>query len=747
MARFWPRSSAGRRGAIVAVAGIVTLCLAIGLTVGARGALNRLSYQVFDAYQRLSPRAAGDPAVAVIDIDEPSIAALGQWPWPRDRMAELLERAVQSGAAVVALDIAFSEPDRTSLGQAVRALEAMGAVVALPQGGEVADNDAAFAEAIGRHPVVLGVALSNETTTAIARPKAGFSYGGSDPRGYLPQYDGGVGNLPAFSEAARGIGNFAYTLSADSVVRSMPLVVDTPVGLYPALSIEALRVAMGASGFVIRSSDASGEIGLGRDGADMLGLKVADFEVPTGPRGEFWLHYSGMPTMPVIPAAALFDPAQAAANRTALEGRIVLVGTSAIGLRDIVATPISPAWPGVKVHAEVIDQIITQSFLNRPEWALGAEIAAAFVAGLLLIALVVWGGPVLSSLALCLMLAGGAAVSWYGFSRMGLLLDPVLPALCLLAVFLTTAPLLILLGNREKQFVRRAFGQYLSPTLVNRLSENPGALELGGEERELTVLFSDIRGFTSLSETLDPTRLTALLNGLLTPMTDVLLEHEATIDKYIGDAIMAFWNAPLEIADHPRKACLAALGMARAVEDTAQQTGRDIRVGIGLHSGPACVGNLGSIRRFSYSAIGDSVNLAARIEGLTKQYGIAIAVSETIRDAAPDLAFIELDRVSVVGRKAPVTIYALLGDATEAKSASFLARRREVALILAAYRARDFSSVLKLLSESGQEGDNRLAGLYRLYHERASALVDEPEDGFARDENGNWDGVHHAKSK
>ncbi|MFD2842302.1 adenylate/guanylate cyclase domain-containing protein [Paracoccus cavernae] len=250
-----------------------------------------------------------------------------------------------------------------------------------------------------------------------------------------------------------------------------------------------------------------------------------------------------------------------------------------------------------------------------------------------------------------------------------------------------------------------------------------------------------------MSETLDPTTLTALLNGLLTPMTDVLLEQEATIDKYIGDAIMAFWNAPLAIADHPRKACLAALGMIAAVERMGRETGRDIRVGIGLHSGPACVGNLGSIRRFSYSAIGDSVNLCARIEGLTKQYGIAIAVSETTRAAAPELAFIEIDRVSVVGRKKPVTIYALLGDAEAAKDAGFRAGQSAFAAFLMHYRARNFSSALKLLTDSELSSDRRLSGVYRLYQERIADLVGGPLDEFERDEDGNWNGVYYARSK
>ncbi|AGT11165.1 CHASE2 domain-containing protein [Paracoccus aminophilus] len=743
MIRLWPSSPVGRRRAGVSLAGLATLLLALFAATLFQPWRERLTFQVFDAYQRLAPRAATDPAVAVVDIDEASIAALGQWPWPRGTVADLVDRLGGMGAAAIAFDMSFSEPDRTSLDQAVTRLRNMGASINLPDGGAALNSDAAFAAAIARNPVVLGVALNNETRTPPPKPRAGFAFGGSDPLSYLPHFTGSIGNIAPLTAAATGIGSFSFVPSSDNIVRTMPLVVATEEGLFPALNVEALRVAQGASSFVLRSTDASGE--LGGSGGAMTALKVGTLSAPTDADGRLWLHFSGMPRMPVIPAADVLDPTKAAVIEPEISGRIVLIGTSAIGLRDIVATPISRSWPGVKVHAEVIDQIINQSFLTRPDWAPGAELTVAVLASVVLIGIVALLGPVLSSLGLGLLLAAVAGLSWISFNRFGLLLDPVLPVLCLIAVFGLTAPLLIALTNREKLFVRSAFGRYLSPTLVDRLSDDPSALRLGGEARELTVLFSDIRGFTTLSERLDPTALTALLNGFLTPMTDVLLAHEATIDKYIGDAIMAFWNAPLEIEGHERKACLAALAMAEAVERMNRERGSEIRIGVGLHRGMACVGNLGSIQRFSYSAIGDTVNLASRVEGLTKQYGVSIAVTEAVRAAVSeatgeDLAFLELDRVRVVGRAAPVALFALLGDENQARQPAFYDWRLAHEAFLAAYRAGDFATATTRLAALRTRAEPGLQGLYEQYHERITNLLAKPPGP-------DWDGVYTAKSK
>lgn len=711
--------------------GLAAMAAVLMAVLVARAPLDRLGHLVFDAYQRAAPRTATpDPGVALVDIDEASIAHIGQWPWPRDVMAALVERLTRMGAAAIAFDMSFSEPDRSSLGVIARRLEGRGIALDLPQDPAAIDNDLAFANVIARGPVVLGVALSNENHRVMTPSPAGFSFAGGDPRAYLPTFSGGLENVPALTAAASGIGSFSFPSGDDTVIRSMPLVAAAGPDLFPGLALEALRVGQGARGFVLRSGDVRG-------GGGLDAVKVGALELPSDAEGRFWLHYSGMPNMPVIPAASLLDP-DSAATVADVEGRVVIVGTSAIGLRDIVATPLRAGVPGMFVHAELVDQAMTQSFLTRPDWARGAELVVAALAGLALLALLLTTGPALSGAAYLTLGAACLYGSWQAFVRHGQLLDPVPPLLMLTVVFLTVLPILLLLGNRERRFVRSAFGLYLSPALVERLSQDPASLRLGGETRDVTVLFSDIRGFTTLSEHLGPDALTELLNGFLTPMTDVLLNHDATIDKYIGDAIMAFWNAPLEISDHARKACHAALGMQAAVAALNAARGTDLHIGIGLHRGQACVGNLGSAQRFSYSAIGDTVNLASRVEGLTKLYGQTILISDAVLATAGPLAALEVDRVRVVGRAAPVTLYTLLGDETMAQADAFRALARDHDAWLRAYRVGDFRDAQARLSALA-DAPSALMPLHEVYRDRLAALLADPP--------AQWDGVFRATAK
>lgn len=735
------RSSADRRrGRLVWLVGLVAISFVILLKAWGQTPLERLTPLVFDLYQRLDPRPEAGAPVAVVDIDEASIAELGQWPWSRAIVARLVDRLGEMGVATIAFDVVFSEPDRTSLAQAAADLSNAGVPVDLPPEIAARDNDAILAESFSRNSVTAGFVISDATGGTIAPPKAGFSFGGADPTTYLPPFGGGVVNLPELTQAAQGMGFFSFSRTIDGIVRSIPLVALSQGRLYPSLSVEALRVAQGAGSFVIRSTGASGEIDTGV--AAMTALRTGALDVPTGPDGEFWVYFSGLPTMPVVPARAILsdDPSELASAAAGLEGRIVLVGTSAVGLRDLVATPVSSSLPGVLVHAEIIDQIVGQMFLARPDWAEGAETAAGILLGLLLVLVAARAGAIPTTTAAGLLLAASAGLSWYAFSVQRLLIDPILPAAVIAMVFFVTMPLLLLLTDREKQFVRGAFGRYLAPSLVERLADNPNALKLGGEMRDLTILFSDIRGFTTLSEKLDPDELTALLNGFLTPMTDVLLESQATIDKYMGDAIMAFWNAPLDIEAHPRRACLAALAMVERLETLNREREVPLAIGIGLHRGPACVGNLGSIQRFSYSAIGDSVNLASRVEGLTKGYGVSILVTETVQREAADLAYLEVDRVGVVGRAEPITVYALLGDAALATSQAFRDLSDNHDRMLAAYRRVDLDGAAAALQEARATAPGQLAGLYDLYAERIAAFrTDPPPAG--------WDGVYRATKK
>ena len=731
-------AGARRRSRLVTGFGLAAIAAAVALAALGVTPLDRLSPLVFDAYQRLQPRAEAGAPVTVVDIDEASIRRLGQWPWPRDTLAAMVDRLTELGAAAIAFDMVFPEPDRSSLARVAGELERAGATVVLPADRTALDNDLMLAEAFARGSVVAGIAISGETASTLPAPRAGFAFGGADPKSYLPDFRGGVSNLAPLTEAARGFGFFSFPPTHDGVVRSIPLVASAQGSLYPALSLETLRVAQGASSILVRSTGASGEADTGAPA--MVAVRTGALEIPTGPGGELWIYHSGLPSMPVVPAARLLDPAAGAELAAAVEGRIVLIGTSAVGLRDLVVTPLQQGVAGVRVHAEAIDQVMAGVALSRPDWAFGAEIVAAILLGGVLILLARRAGAVACTLGALVLVAAAVGLSWGAFSGGLLLIDPLLPAGTVTAVFVVSMPLLLLLTDREKQQVRDAFGHYLAPALVERLADDPRALRLGGETRELTVLFSDIRGFTALSETLDPDELTALLNGFLTPMTEVLLSSEATIDKYMGDAVMAFWNAPLDIAGHPRKACLAALAMLEALDRLNAGRAAPLAIGIGLHTGPACVGNLGSAQRFSYSAIGDGVNLASRVEGLTKTYGVAVLVTEATRTAAGDLAFLEVDRVRVVGRDRAVTVFALLGDAAHAASDAFRDVATRHARYLAAWRAGDRDTARITLADARRTAPPALARLYAAYAARIDLMPAGPAPA-------DWDGTIDARTK
>lgn len=726
-----------RETLIVWLYGMVALVACLSAALYTQTILDRLTFLVFDVYQRVQPRPESGAPIVLVDIDETSINALGQWPWPRTVLADIVNRLHDMGAATVAFDMVFPEPDRTSLDRVADELKRAGISVQVPPGAQT-NNDAVLRDALAAANAVSGIAITDESTGGLPKPKAGFAFGGDDPRSFLTARSGGLANLPMLDEAAKGIGFFSFPPSPDGIIREIPIVTRVGDDLYPALSIEALRVAQGASGFVLRTSGSSGENGAGEQA--LTAIKAGDFELATGPQGEFWIYYSTLPGMLTVSAAQLLQPQLAPSIAERINGAIVIIGTSAIGLRDIVATPVAASMPGMRVHAEILDQVIGGTFLSRPDWARGAEVTLAFGLGVLLIASVRGAGALTAAAIAIFFITAAAAVSWYAFSLWRMLLDPILPAAAVAAVFSVTMPVLLLLTSREKKFVRSAFSLYLAPSLVERLAEDPSMLSLGGELRELTVLFCDIRGFTSISEKLDPQELTTLLNSFLTPMSDVLLKSEATIDKYMGDAIMAFWNAPMEILDHRRRACLAALKMLQALDVLNKRSSHDLKIGIGLNTGNCCVGNLGSSQRFSYSAIGDGVNVASRIEGMSKEYGLPILLSETVAEGAPDLAIIPIDVVQVVGRAEAVTLFTVLGDTDMAARSTFHLLHAAQTRFLSAYRTGDLARARAALEQVLGLGDETLKPLHALYAKRLAALE---TDGIPE----GWNGVFIAQHK
>jgi adenylate cyclase len=516
--------------------------------------------------------------------------------------------------------------------------------------------------------------------------------------------------------------------------------------IYPSLAAEALRVAQGASTYVLKSSGASGVQAFGEH-TGLAQIGIGQIRVPTDQHGRMWLYDTGFVRDRFIPAWNVFAPDF---DRARVEGKIVFVGTSAVGLKDIRATPLNPAAAGVELHAQAAEQMILGSFIDRPDWATGLEIAGLMVFGLVLtIALPRFGASwcaIIGAVGVFLALT----VSWLAFARFGWLIDPVYPSLAAVVLYLAQSFILFLRTEAERQQVRGAFSRYMSPALVERLAKDPSRLRLGGETREMTILFSDIRGFTAISESLDAETLTRFINRFMTPMTDVILQRVGTIDKYMGDAVMAFWNAPLDDPNHVTHAARAALDMVGALAVFNQQWAveaatlsgapHEVGIGIGLNTGPCCVGNMGSEQRFDYSVLGDTVNLASRLEGLSRQYLVPIIIGETTRDRLSGLACLELDLVRVKGKAHAVRIYTLLGDESVAASSWFQEVEQAQQSLLAAYRACDWHRAGEFVATLRLAAVGQLDGLCTVYARRIEALRVAPPPP-------DWDGVFDAIEK
>ena len=707
----------------------------------------RMRALVFDTYQRLSPRAF-DPSlpVRVVDIDEESLKRAGQWPWPRTVLAELTGKLAEHGAAAIGFDMVFPEPDRMSPANTLRYWPNSEALAGLKEELEkLPSNDLVFAEAIGKAPVVLGF-IASPQATSIPETKAGFAHGGDDPRLFAPHYPGAAASLKELQDPAQGAGSLNWIPEEDQIIRRMPMLVRIGETLYPSFVADLLRLAQGASTYIVKSSGASGERAFGEK-TGIVSIKIGDFEVPTEARGQMWIRFTPEVKERYLPAWKILNGEIGAED---IEGRILLIGTSAAGLLDLRATPLDASVPGVSLHAQAIEQILQGTFLQRPDFATAAELLYILVLGLLIAFLIYRSGALGSAMLGAAAIAAVIGISWYAFDVLGWLVDPVYPAIALVAIYLAGTLFMFLRTERERNRVRNAFSHYMAPALVERLADDPSRLKLGGETRDMTLLFSDVRGFTGISEGLDAEELTRFLNSLFTPLSNIILEEQGTIDKFMGDAVMAFWNAPLDDSAHASHACSAALRMMREMETLnagwrgeAEAKGREykpVRLGIGLNTGMCCVGNLGSETRFDYSVIGDNVNVASRLEGQSKNYDVGTVVGESTTSRAPDFAFLELDLLKVKGKTEATRAFALLGDSALKTSPDFIALAERHQEFLARYRAKDWDAAEALSRECENMNTARLDRLYALYRERIAYFRVNPPPP-------DWDGSTEALSK
>jgi adenylate cyclase len=709
---------------------LACLALLVGfaaLRIADPAVIEEIRVRTFDTYQRVDPRVKTARPVAIVDIDEASLSKLGQWPWPRTRIADMVTNLTKLGAVAIAFDVMFAEPDRLNPDVAADTFrdldEQMRAKLrALPS------NDQILADAMRRSRVVLGETGLPEVLTELDKelPVTGLAMLGEVPQPFMYEFRGLLRNTPVLEKAASGRGLLTINPERDGIVRRVPMIMQAQGITMPSLSFEMLRVVTGTDTIFIKT-----------DVAGIKSLGVKGFQIPTDLNGQLWVQFARHDNSIVVSALDVLD---GRAPPEKIKGKLVLIGTSAAGLNDIKTTPVDSAMPGVEIHAQVLESALTGAVLAQPYYGPALECLAALLLGLLVIALAPLFGPISLVAVGAVFATLLVGTSWYFYTQQRLLIDFTYPLLSTTAIYLTLIFSSFVREQAQRRQIRSAFSQYLSPAYVELLAQSPEKLVLGGEQREMTIMFADTRGFTSISETYkdDPQGLTALMNRFLTPLTDAILERKGTIDKYMGDAVMAFWNAPLDDKQHQLNACEAAVDMlerAEKLDKVREEEAREggyahipLNIGVGLNTGVCVVGNMGSDRKFNYSVFGDSVNLASRLEGQSKQYGFPIIVgSKTALAVKERFAILELDFIMVKGKKEPEVIYAIAGREDTAQSGRFQRLRNLTIEMLACYRSRDWEGSLAAIAR-GRTTDhaNALELLYNLYEARIKGYQHSP---------------------
>ncbi len=709
----------------------------------------------FDNYNLFKPReASGD--IIIVDIDEASIKQVGQMPWPRTIMADLVTNLNTLGAKAIVFDIVFPESDRSSPASFARSFKNMEGLETLQERlSRLPDNDLLFGAAIkDAGNVVTGFSFTNEQTMGTPRQIGIFR--GKDIDKFTPNLRGVSENLRIITKFAAGNGSFFVSTDTDGIIRRVPMLVGhnkpgtSITSIYPSLSLETLRVIdKERGGHVILSNQKYAKLDPNRFG--IIGVRVGRGEegrfIPTNGRGEFLVYFAKSNPDWYIPAHTVLNKT---IDPQTIKDKVVLIGTSAVGLKDIRSTPLDTFVPGVEVHLNIIDQILQSQFLKRSIEAEGIEAVTILAIGVVIILLSPFIGALTQAIVVTILMLASIYAGWYAFKTEGLLIDVIYPALSVLVIFTFSNILTYLRTETEKKQVREAFGLYISPDFMTELTKNPDKLKLGGEIRDLSIMFTDIRNFTSISEGLLPEELIQLMNDFLTPMSNLVMKNRGTIDKYMGDAMMAFWNAPLDDDRHAYHACITALQMKQALEpinkrlkENAEKDRKNplkLTAGIGINTGPCAVGNMGSRQRFAYSALGDSVNLASRLEGQTKQYGVDILIGETTHQQAADLATLEIDLIRVIGKTQPVRIFALLGNEEMAKNERFIHWRETHEAMMTAYRNRDFDTAFKLADKCEMKEVSSITEVYEIYKERCITLMNNPPSD-------SWTGVYEATTK
>ncbi|MCX8085540.1 MAG: adenylate/guanylate cyclase domain-containing protein [Rhodocyclaceae bacterium] len=704
--------------------------------------IERLDAIAYDARLRLTMPGGLDERIVILDIDEKSLNEQGHWPWGRDRLATLIDKLFdRHGARLVAFDVVFAEADDSSglftlEALARRELKHDAAFQTVWRSLRPRlDFDARFAAALQGRKVILGYYLSNlpggQVAGVLPAPTLPAEALAGRPIA-ITRWQSFGANLPVLQEAAAGAGHFNPLVDFDGISRRVPLLAEYAGAYYEALSLAVLRALYDFPPLELGFAD---DVSL-----EWLALATPQgrLTIPVDENVATLIPYRGPPGS--FRYVSVTDVLNDRVAPGLLKDRIVLVGASAPGLMDLRATPVAAAYPGVEVHANLIAGMLDGKLRHKPAYLLAVDGLQILLAGLVMIFLAPRLSPLKTTLAGFAVLGGLIALN-LSLWQAGLVLPfaaAVLTALLLYALDMSWG---YFVEARTKRQFAELFGQYVPPELVEEMAKNPAGYSMAGKRAELTVLFSDVRGFTTISEGLPPEELAALMNEYLGAMTAVIRRHRGTLDKYIGDAIMAFWGAPVADPEHARHAVQTALEMHAALVDLNRDLQAKgwpaLKIGVGINTGPMTVGDMGSPVRKAYTVMGDAVNLGSRLEGITKQYGVGIILGEGTREKlGQDFVLRELDRVRVKGKAEPVGIYEPLGRAGEVDAAT-LARLERWHEALAAYRAQDWPRAEALLAALQHEAPH---ALYDLYLRRISHYRAEPPGP-------DWDGVTTFETK
>jgi len=711
------------------------------------GYLNRMEMLSYDLRLNLTLPHSHESRVVIVDIDEKSLAEEGRWPWSRNKLALLIDNLFRRKAAVVGFDVVFAEKDDSS---GLKILEGLGKrdlagdvsyrTALMKMRGQL-DYDGIFAREIKDKPVVLGYYFSSNAEKGKERISgklpapvvpAGTFKGINIP---FVEMNGYGANLVELQENAGNAGYFNQIPDSDGVTRRIPMLIEYGGAYYEPLSLAVVRALFGYPEAV------PGLVQTGDGGSAykrLEWLKMSDINIPVDENVMSLVPYfGGQGTFPYLSAC---DVLHDRVNPDDLNGAIVLVGTTSPGLMDQRAAPMAAIYPGVEVHANMIAGILEQKIKKKPAYAMGAELLILISTGLLLSLLLPFLTPLISTLVSLLTLACAIGINMMAWKN-NLVLPLAASVVMILLIYILNMSYGFFIETKAKRKITGLFGQYVPLDLVVQMSRNPEKFNMEGESRELTVLFSDVRNFTTISESLAPKELSKMMNEYMSSMTSIIQKHTGTIDKYIGDAIMAFWGAPVQDLSHARNGVLAGLEMQQALASLRPQFVERgwpaIHIGVGLNTGIMRVGNMGSQFRIAYTVMGDAVNLGSRLEGITKEYGVGIIVGEGTRNAVSDIVFRELDLVRVKGKNQPVAIYEPLGLQGELDK-SLLDDASLFEQALKNYRTMEWDSAEQILSGLQRLSPESL--LYKLYLERiAHFRADPPDPG--------WDGVFQFKTK